>query len=281
MQFIRYRDASRAQWGVVTEAGVYPLERLTTDPPSLGAFANPSYRALVRRAVRRGTVPPVPADDVQPLAPVSRPGQIVCTALNYADHAREQDLEPPERPVLFSKSPSAVTDPGAPIVLPSAVDQVDHEVELAVVVGRTASRVDAADVDDYVAGYTVLNDVSARDALAADGQNFRGKSYPTFAPMGPVLVAGEDFDPDAADIELRVDGVTKQSSNTGELISDVAAVFEYVSHVTTLRPGDVIATGTPSGVGVHRDPPELLEPGDLVEAEIEGIGTLENPVAAE
>ena len=281
MEFIRYDGGGVPEWGVVSESTVYPLGGHPAGAPTISDIGNPGYRAVVRDALDTGAIEGIPATDVSPLAPVPRPGKIVCVGLNYAGHAAEQDREAPDSPKLFSKAPSAVTNPGAPIVHPADVAEVDYEVELAVVVGQTAYDVDAADVPGYVAGYTVLNDVTARDAVATDGQNFRGKSYPTFAPMGPRLVTGEAFDPDDARISLRLNGIEKQCSTTATMVTDVAALFEYVSSVVTLRPGDVIATGTPAGTGVHRDPPELLQPGDVVAAEIDGVGVLENPVVAE
>ena len=214
------------------------------------------------------------------LAPVPRPGKIVCVGLNYHDHAEEQGEDPPDRPLLFAKAPTSVTDPGKPIVHPPEVDQVDYEVELAVVMGRTAHRVSADDARDYVAGYTVCNDVSARDAQFADEQFFRGKSYDTFAPLGPTLVAEGALDPGKLAVECRVDGEVLQESSTAEFIFGVEELVEYISHAMTLRPGDVISTGTPGGVGIFRDPPRLLEPGDTVAVEVEGIGTLRNPVVA-
>lgn len=281
MRFVRYAHGGSIRWGIELESEVYGLSTLPTGDPTLEMIGNPSYRGVVRRALDRNALPSVPATDVRYLAPVPRPGKIVCAGLNYHDHAEEQDEEIPEKPLLFTKSPSAVTNPGAPIVHPAAVEQVDYEVELAIVVGRTASKVDANDAFEYVAGYTVLNDVSARDAQFDDGQFFRGKSFDTFAPMGPSLVAGDGFDPGTVDVELRVNDAVKQSSNTEEFIFDADELVEYVSHVTTLRPGDVISTGTPGGVGIFRDPPELLEPGDEVTAEVEGIGALSNPVVSE
>ena len=145
------------------------------------------------------------------------------------------------------------------------------------VIGRQARNVDAANAREYIAGYTVLNDVSGRDAQMSDGQFFRGKSYDTFAPMGPTLAAG-DINPNGLDVACRVNGETQQSSNTEQFIFDVDELVEYISASMTLRPGDVISTGTPGGVGIFREPPELLEPGDTVETEVEGIGTLENPI---
>ncbi|ELY96324.1 fumarylacetoacetate hydrolase family protein [Natrialba taiwanensis] len=218
-----------------------------------------------------------PAAEANLLAPVPRPGKIVCVGLNYHDHAEEQNEAVPDRPLLFGKVGTAVTNPGDPIVYPSALDEVDYEVELGVVIGRTAKDVSADDASDYIAGYTAINDVSGRDAQFADEQFFRGKSYDTFAPMGP----DARLDPSQLDIACRVNRETMQSSNTQEFIFDIDELVEYISGITTLRPGDVISTGTPGGVGIFRDPPELLEPGDTVEVEIDGIGTLANPVVAE
>jgi len=182
---------------------------------------------------------------------------------------------------LFGKSGTVVTNPSDPIIYPTDLDEVDFEVELGVVIGRTAKDISTADAHDYVAGYTVINDVSGRDAQFDDGQFFRRNSYDTFTPMGPTLVPDERLDQDGLDVACRVNGETIQSSNTDEFIFGVKEVVSYISGITTLRPGDVISTGTPGGVGIFRDPPELLEPGDSVDVEIEGIGTLTNPVRAE
>jgi len=198
--------------------------------------------------------------------------------MNYRDHAEEQDEPIPEKPLLFGKAPTAVTHPEAPIRRPPGSKGSTTRSNWGVVTGREAHRVDAADAEEYVVGYTVVDDVSGRDAQFDDGQFLRGKSYDTFAPMGPALTKGDGFDPNATDVALRVNGETKQSSNTEEFIFDVYELVEYISHAMTLRPGDVISTGTPGGVGIFRDPPDLLEAGDTVEAEIEGIGTLSNPV---
>jgi 2,4-diketo-3-deoxy-L-fuconate hydrolase len=280
MKFVRHSlGGASSAWGVQTDDGVYSLTDYPGVEPSLAAFGSPGYRRRVRNALEAGGLREV--EDYSLLAPVERPGKIVCVGLNYHDHAEEQDEEVPEAPLLFGKAETSVTNPGDPIVHPSALEQVDYEVELGVVMGQTASDLTAAEARDHVAGYTVVNDVSGRDAQFADEQWFRGKSYDTFSPMGPALVTGDDFDPNNVDVSCRVNGDTKQSSNTKQFIFDVDELVEYVSNVMTLRPGDVISTGTPGGVGVFRDPPELLEPGDVVEVEIEGIGVLENPVVGE
>ena len=280
MRFVRYLDSGTPQWGVESNDTIHPLGGLPDGPPSLQDIATPAYRSALRDKIARDELPSLDSTDVQRLAPIPRPGNVICVGLNYHDHAEEQDEEVPDSPLLFSKSSSAVTNPNAPIVHPDGVDQVDYEVELAIVIGRTARNVPAEEASNYIAGYTVVNDVSARDAQFSDGQFFRGKSYDTFAPMGPALVTGDSFDPNATDVELRVNGETRQQSNTSEFIFDVGEVVEYISGVTTLKPGDVIPTGTPGGVGIFSDPPQLLEPGDHVEAVVDGIGVLENAVVA-
>ena len=280
MQFVRYTGGGAPQWGVRRDDAVVPLTGLREDV-SYQQLTSPGFLRLVEDAVDAAEDRSVAVESVDVLAPVPRPGKIICVGLNYHDHAEEQNEDVPERPLLFGKADTAVTNPGDPIVHPAEIEEVDYEVELGVVIGRTARDVPAEDARDYVAGYTAINDVSGRDAQFEDEQFFRGKSYDTFAPMGPTLVPEGYLDPNDLDVACRVNGETKQSSNTEEFIFDVGEVVEYISGITTLRPGDVISTGTPGGVGIFRDPPELLAPGDSVDVEIEGIGTLTNPVVAE
>ena len=281
MQLVRYTRGSGSSLGVRTGSTIHALADRPEGEPSLEELANDSYLERLRTTVSAGGLTQLDADAVNLLAPVPRPGKIVCAGLNYRDHAEEQDEEIPDRPLLFAKAPTTVTNPGDPIVHPGGDEQVDYEVELAVVMGRSAKDVAESAVDDYVAGYTVLNDVSGREAQFTDGQFFRGKSYDTFSPMGPTMVVGSDYDPNSVDVALRVDGETKQSSNTEQFIFDTRELVSYISQNMTLRPGDVISTGTPGGVGIFRDPVDLLEPGRTCEAEIEGIGTLRNPVVGE
>jgi len=208
------------------------------------------------------------------------PGKIICIGLNYADHAAEAKLALPEQPICFAKWPTALIGPGEAIRLPSLTAEPDYEAELAVVIGRRATDVAAADAFDHVAGYACFNDVSARDLQRADGQWSRSKSFDTFAPMGPVVPASAIADPQALAIRCIVNGEVLQDGTTADMVFGVAELIAFVSRSTTLLPGDVIATGTPAGVGLAQQPPRFLRPGDEVTVEIEGIGSLTNPVVA-
>ena len=213
---------------------------------------------------------------------ITRPGKIVCVGLNYLDHAQEGGMELPTAPLLFAKWPNTLIGDGEPIVLPPEATEVDYEAELGVVLGRTARRVAERDALDHVEGYICVNDVSARDMQFGDGQWTRGKSPDTFCPVGPRLVPREEIDdPQALAIRCILNGEAMQDSSTAQMIFSVAEVIAYTSQVITLEPGDLIATGTPAGVGVFRDPKVLLKDGDEVSIEIEGLGTLTNPVEKE
>lgn len=197
--------------------------------------------------------------------------------LNYRDHAEEAQFDLPERPLLFAKWPNALIGPGEPIRIPPSCDQVDYEAELAVVIGRRTRAVTVDDALDGVAGYLCLNDVSARDLQFADGQWTRGKSLDTFCPVGPVLVpAAEVPDPQQLRIRCSVNGVVVQDASTADMIFPVAELIAFISEGITLEPGDVIATGTPSGVGMARTPPRWLRDGDVMVTRIEGLGECRN-----
>jgi len=213
---------------------------------------------------------------------ITRPGKIVCVGLNYHDHAEEGGQDLPKAPLLFAKWPNTLIGDGEPIVLPNESTEVDYEAELGVVIGKTAKHVSERDALDVVEGYICVNDVSARDLQFGDGQWTRGKSPDTFCPVGPRLVPREEIeDPQALAIRCVLNGQTMQDSSTSEMIFSVAEIIAYVSQVITLEPGDLIATGTPAGVGVFRDPKVLLKDGDEVSIEIDGVGTLTNPVEKE
>jgi acylpyruvate hydrolase len=214
--------------------------------------------------------------------PVTAPGKILAVGLNYAAHAAEQNLQPPEFPLIFSKNVTALIGPEDDIVLPRISNMVDYEAELAVVIGKEARSVSADRAFDYVAGYTIMNDVTARDLQKNERQWTRAKGLDTFAPCGPWLVTRDEIpDPHSLDIELRVNGELRQSSNTNDLIFDVPRIIEFVSQDLTLKPGDIISTGTPSGVGVYRQPPVFLKGGEKIEITIGKIGVLTNSVVTQ
>jgi 2-keto-4-pentenoate hydratase/2-oxohepta-3-ene-1,7-dioic acid hydratase in catechol pathway len=215
------------------------------------------------------------------LAPVPRPGKLIAIGLNYRDHAAESNMPIPKSPVVFSKFTTSITGPHDKVVLPVKSEQVDYEAELAVVIGRRAKNVAREQALDYVLGYTNINDVSARDFQFADGQWQRGKSCDTFAPMGEWVVTTDEVpDPHKLSIKLRLNGQTMQDSNTDQLIFGVPELISFLSETITLEPGDVIATGTPPGVGFARKPPVFLKHGDVMEVEIEKLGTLRSSVVA-
>ncbi|HEY3132190.1 MAG TPA: fumarylacetoacetate hydrolase family protein [Acidobacteriota bacterium] len=219
--------------------------------------------------------------EVRVLAPVLRPGKLIAIGLNYRDHAAESNQPIPKSPVVFSKFTTAVIGPEQPVILPPMCSQVDYEAELAVVIGRTAKRVAPEDAMDYVLGYTNFNDVSARDFQFSDGQWQRGKSCDTFAPMGEYIATTDEIrDPQKLSIQLRLNGRAMQDSSTSQMVFGVPELVSFLSETITLEPGDMIATGTPPGVGFARKPPVFLKNGDLMEVEIEGLGVLRNPVKA-
>jgi 2,4-didehydro-3-deoxy-L-rhamnonate hydrolase len=211
--------------------------------------------------------------------PIDRPQKIVCVGLNYRDHAEEQGAELPERPLLFAKWPNTLIGPGEPIVIPDITERVDYEAELGVVIGSSVQGVSVENALEAVAGYLCANDVTARDLQHGDGQWTRGKSLDTFCPVGPALMPAADIpDPQALGIRATLNGEVMQDSTTANMVFGVAEIVAFVSQAITLEPGDLILTGTPAGVGVFRDPPVRLQPGDEITVEIDGVGVLTNPV---
>jgi 2-keto-4-pentenoate hydratase/2-oxohepta-3-ene-1,7-dioic acid hydratase in catechol pathway len=220
--------------------------------------------------------------DVTLKAPIPRPGKIICIGQNYLEHAKESNASAPPFPIVFAKYANAVIAHGEPIVIPAAVQKPDYEGELAVVIGKRGRNIPEAEALDYVAGYMPLNDVSARDWQGRTSQWVLGKTPDTFCPMGPALVTADEI-PDVQNLNLRtvIGDEVLQQGHTSLMIFPVAHLIWDMSRVMTLEPGDVIATGTPSGIGAARTPPRWLRPGDVVRVEIEGVGALENPVIAE
>lgn len=223
-----------------------------------------------------------PLSAVRLLAPVPRPPKLICVGLNYRDHAAEARQEIPKVPTIFAKFSNVVIGPGDPIILPKISHRPDYEAEFMFVIGTGGRHIAAEDWHKHVFGYTVFNDVSARDFQTATSQWMIGKTFDTFAPMGPWLVSADEIlDPHSLDISLRIGDEVLQHSNTRELIFKIPELVAYLSSVVTLEPGDVVATGTPAGVGFARKPPRYLQPGEEVIVTIEGIGELRNPVVAE
>lgn len=259
-------------WGAIDEHEVRLLAPDTGVP--VADWAHRSLEASARRPV--GVVA---LDDAALLAPVAAPSKIICVGLNYRDHAVESGLAIPDDPLVFAKFPSSIVGPGARIVLPQDSNQVDWEVELAVVVGSPARHVPESSALDVVLGYTVAIDISARDLQMSDGQFVRAKSYDTFCPVGPWLVTVDELGlaEDLA-IGLSVNGETLQDSRTSELIFGIAEIVAFCSRVATLNPGDLILTGTPHGTGYGLDPQRYLRPGDEIVAWVEHIGELNNTV---
>jgi 2-keto-4-pentenoate hydratase/2-oxohepta-3-ene-1,7-dioic acid hydratase in catechol pathway len=246
--------------------------------------AGPDVLDHVRRAGTRPDAVRVPVGQARLAAPVPDPQKIICLGLNYRDHAAETGAALPREPILFSKYASAIIGSGEAIVLPAVSSEVDFEAELVVVVGKRGRHLTLDNALAHVAGYTVGHDVSARDwQLKKDGKQWMvGKTFDTFAPMGPELVTPDEVaDPHSLGIRLRLNGQIMQDSNTKQLIFGVGPTLVHLSKVFTLEPGDVIFTGTPPGVGMARKPPVWLKPGDVVEVEIDGLEVLRNPVVAE
>lgn len=241
----------------------------------------PGMMRGIEQAIKEEKAASYPANQVKLLAPVPDPHKIVCLGLNYRDHAAESGAPIPKEPILFSKYATALIGQGEKIVLPPSSTEVDYEAELVIVVGKGGKNIAAKLAMDHVAGYTVGHDVSARDwQLKKDGKQWMvGKTFDTFAPMGPVLVTADEApDPHNLPIRLRLNGKTMQDSSTSQMIFKVGDILAYLSQVFTLEPGDLIFTGTPPGVGFARKPPVFLKGGDVVEVEIEGLGVLRNPV---
>ena len=281
MKLITYVAGDGPRLGAVRGDRVIDLNEASGGrlPPDMLAFLSQGEDAmeLARAVVARNTCT-LDVSDATLLAPVPAPSKVVAIGLNYMDHCRESGRELPKNPVIFTKFPTAVIGPGAAVRWdPALTSRVDYEVELAVIMGRTARRVRAGEALSYVAGYAVGNDVSARDLQFGDGQWVRGKSLDTFCPLGPYLVTRDEV-PDPHDLALRclVNGELMQDSSTAELIFRVPELIAFITRAFTLLPGDVIMTGTPHGVGVFRSPPVFLRHGDTVTAEIEGLGQLTN-----
>ncbi|MHC5056604.1 MAG: fumarylacetoacetate hydrolase family protein [Planctomycetota bacterium] len=279
MRLVRFGDKGRERPGVLIDDNeIADVSGLVGDLDA--RFWSEGGVELVSRELASGALgraPRVAVDGIRLGAPVARPGKIVCVGQNYMDHIKEQNAPVPETPILFSKAVTALGGPFDEIVLPADESTTDWEVELAVVIGKRARRVAAADASAHVAGYVIMNDVTERRVQREEKQWHRGKSFDTFAPLGPwVATADEIPDPGtldiALDLSLDVNGTRMQTGNTRTMIFTVPDIIAFASRGMTLMPGDILSTGTPPGVGAFRDPPIFLKDGDVVEAEVSGLG---------
>lgn len=274
LQFYHLQDTDR-KFQVGLLEGESSVVALDTDGTARDVIRQANIHSLTRTATYR-------LDEVKLLSPLTDPEKIICIGLNYHDHVIESNMQVPKVPVLFPKYNNCLTGHGDEVVIPSEVSQCDYEVELAVVIGKTAKKVSRETAMDYVFGYTVLNDVSARDIQLNEPQWTRGKAIDGFAPVGPWIVSADEIEnPGKLGISLKLNGETMQNSNTKELIFDIPYLVSFLSNTITLQPGDIISTGTPPGVGMGKKPQVWLKPGDVVEATVEGIGTLRNTFVAD
>ena len=288
MRLVTYLESGQPRAGALVGQNVVDLSRADPGLPADVVALLRDSRSLLERARRvaadaaadPSAVGVRPLTSVKLLAPIPRAPKIICVGLNYADHAAEAGLAIPARPSIFLKAPSTVIGPGGPIVRPPTTKQLDYEIELAVVIGKRAKAVSPERAMDCVAGYTIINDVSARDLqFAQDGGITVGKNFDGAAPMGPYLALADEI-PDPRSLRLRtwVNGELRQDGNTRNLIFDIPAIISFLAQQLTLEPGDVIATGTPAGVGLGMRPQVWLGPGDMVRMEIDALGVLENSV---
>jgi len=275
MRLIRFGDVGREKPGLWQDDKIVDLRAIIPEIPDIGEFFfRDGWLKRIEDLENSGQ-----KMDVRIGCPLHRPSKIICLGLNYLEHKEESGFEKPEKPLLFCKTQNTLAGPFDPIILPQSCSQIDWEVELAVVIGRQGKRIAPEDAMNYVAGFSVMNDVSGREAQFADSQWFRGKSFDTFAPLGPALVTVDEVE-DFQNLKLTasVNGQIMQNGNTADMIFDIPAIISFISEDITLVPGDIISTGTPSGVGIFRDPPVLLKAGDVVECRVEKIGTIRNTV---
>jgi 2,4-diketo-3-deoxy-L-fuconate hydrolase len=278
MRLVRFGQKGNIKPGLWKDGNIVDLREIFPEIPDISEiFFREGWLEKVAEVKNPGR-----KIEVRIASPIHRPSKIICLGKNYAEHAKEGGFEHPETPLLFCKTSNALSGPYDPIILPRSSGQVDWEVELAVIIGKEGKRISKTDALDYVAGFTVMNDVSGRQAQFSDSQWFRGKSFDSFAPAGPFIVTPDEID-DVNNLRLTavVDGEIMQDGNTRDMIFDIRTIIENISEDITLIPGDIISTGTPAGVGIFRDPPVVLKPGNVVECRIEQIGAIINKVVEE
>ncbi|MCJ7616075.1 MAG: fumarylacetoacetate hydrolase family protein [Desulfobacterales bacterium] len=280
MRIIRFGQKGKEKPGLLEDDRIIDLADIFPDIPDINEdfFRNGwlEKAAQITSARRKKAIAGNNAD-IRLGCPIHSPSKIICLGKNYAEHAKEGNFENPEKPLIFCKTLNSLNGPFDPIIMPRSSKQIDWEVELALIIGKQGKRINRKDAYDYIAGYTVMNDVSGRDVQFSDTQWFRGKSFDTFAPLGPAIVTPDEIG-DVHNLRLTaiVNGVLMQDGNTKNMVFDIPCIIENISEDITLLPGDIISTGTPSGVGIFRDPPVVLKTGDVVECRIEKIGSIIN-----
>ena len=286
MRFLPYTDQGRPALAVVTGDEAFDLTALDARLPNeldTVAAGGAAILAAIKVALAKGSAKGVPVASLTPRYPVSGTHKVICVGLNYALHAKEGGNEIPTYPAFFLRVRDSMTGPGEPMVRPTVSDKFDYEAELMIVIGTGGRHIPEASALDHVFGYTCFNDGSVRDFQRKSSQWTPGKNFDRTGGVGPVIVTPDELPPGAHGLKIasRLNGQTMQSSNTNDMIFSVAKAVSICSEFTTLRPGDMIAMGTPEGVGYARKPPVFMKPGDTIEIEIEGIGVLSNPVVAE
>jgi 2,4-didehydro-3-deoxy-L-rhamnonate hydrolase len=275
MKLVRFGEKGKEKPGLYKDGNIVDLKKIFPEIPDIGErFFRENWLEKIA-----GVEDPGQKLKDRIGCPIHAPSKIICLGKNYAEHAKEGGFENPDRPLIFCKTLNTLNGPFDPIVLPKSSGKIDWEVELAIIIGKEGKRISKAKAMDYIAGFTVMNDVSGREAQFSDSQWFRGKSFDGFAPAGPVMVTPDEIgDVNNLRITATVDGKIMQDGNTRDMIFDVFTIIEDISEDITLVPGDIISTGTPAGVGIFRDPPVVLRPGNVVECYVENIGTIINKV---
>ncbi len=275
MKLVRFGEKGKEKPGLWKDGNIVDLKKIFPEIPDIGEVF---FRENWLEKIAEINDPGLTFKD-RIGCPIHAPSKIICLGKNYAEHAKEGGFENPEKPLIFCKTPNTLNGPFDPIILPKSSGQIDWEVELAIIIAKEGKRISRAKALDYIAGFTVMNDVSGREAQFSDSQWFRGKSFDGFAPVGPFIVTPDEIgDVNNLRLTAKVDGEIMQDGNTRDMIFDISTIIEDISEDITLIPGDIISTGTPAGVGIFRDPPVVLKPGNVVECYIENIGTLINKI---
>ena len=275
MKLVRFGEKGKEKPGLWKDGNIVDLKKIFPEIPDIGeVFFRQNWPEKIAEINDPGQTL---KDRIG--CPIYAPSKIICLGKNYAEHAKEGGFENPDKPLIFCKTPNTLNGPFDPIILPKSSGQIDWEVELAIIIAKEGKRIPKTKAWDYIAGFTILNDVSGREAQFSDSQWFRGKSFDGFAPVGPYIVTPDEIgDVNHLRLTAKVDGDIMQDGNTRDMIFDVSTIIEDISEDITLIPGDIISTGTPAGVGIFRDPPVVLKPGNVVECYIENIGTIINKI---